>query len=496
MDDGECYGRTEATDMDKSRMYDADPDEGKLNEIHSRVESKGHFTCNTTSESDRIAKDLSSRGAGNYQTVIKGGFAQVERLPEVFVEKDIEGHVIHEVDYGVPAGERFTGEMEIRDAIMGQKSDLYSGIRHTHQYRPDEVMLDEKTLDFRRVDAFITSNRYRDGVLMDDSYDGHNRAVTERIDAGSPWFNFENLRRMYPEEDVNTLKETYVRYALGHDRIREIESENSFRIDVQEHEGDQHELMQNATLFAQDEIYQAIKTARDINGSTDKPPELHFIDPERKGGNDILKDMVEDSWGAHLKEEGGDIDAILVNNNAPKESFTDGGLYHEIFHKKIREDHADDFDRLYNDYDIKRDVTLEPLMEGFEEVASNVKTYEFVSDPGKFTERVSEKYRLGDFSRDDMEQFMSQTDANLKSKASEVIAFFEIADRDRAEAFRDFLKETRPQMYKDIEDIAERYVRAVSSQEGLDFKWVEDLLDTVRNKVKKDVERDRGRFDP
>lgn len=194
----------------------------------------------------------------------------------------------------------------------------------------------------------------------------------------------------------------YVEFKEPHTNMIEAAYESGLEIDAETFTRDRAGAAKTARLFSDREVVEMFKKIRTIRVGQNFLRGVTFVDPriEKKDEayrRDIKKELQEEGtvmgYNANYKQ-------IFVNvNRVTPEFIKNGGLCHEVFHAKIEQEHHQEFRALEKRFDFSmwgesKNWEMESLVESFQEVAAQIKTFDFMRRDQNFVGEVHNKYKL------------------------------------------------------------------------------------------------------
>ena len=164
--------------------------------------------------------------------------------------------------------------------------------------------------------------------------------------------------------------------------------------------------MKSTQLFSDEKVIDVFRRGKEIEVSNRFFKEVSFFDPVKKPYESkdtlALKEVMKDTpfgYNPPDPRNDKDIGKFFISTTADKNLFTNGGYFHEKFHAQLRERHNDEFRDLEERFDLQRNEGLNAVVKSFEEVASHVRTFEFMEQDERYVNNLYDKYKLSDLSK-------------------------------------------------------------------------------------------------
>ena len=262
---------------------------------------------------------------------------------------------------------------------------------------------------------------------------------------------FSRIFKQY--KDTQTKIEKYLEYTENHTRMIEAFEVSGLAFDVDTHISKPWEAVKATGLFSDHDVVDTFERGNEILVSDKFFGKVAFLDDNTIKREDstetkALKLHIENAQMAYLDpNEASDTGVLYIKNSTDKKLFVNGGYFHERFHAQIREQHHTEFrdleDRLElgkeQFYREKKDAQkadeirrMNDILASFEEVAANVRTYEFMGRDQKFVEMVYERYRLNPNDEESVKDFFTFGTKNEQNmiKLAEALTTLSIIDYD------------------------------------------------------------------
>ncbi len=433
------YPRTTSTKYRRNMGRSIESNEQKLERLAKAAEGGG-VKCKSSASANSLASALNARhstGSMKIKGLVSGYYTAIGTTVYYVAEpikEEYEGFMIERGNISTPGFDiPYNGpdiDMDPNKAVFHSIVDYRdardSEIREINLYPHQTgtpkrlVQTSSGEVDLNTIDSFVMQHSVDDkGNVHQIDTSLHNSALLERMDPESHMPNFALFSSYFKQyDDEQTKAEKYLEFAQNHARMIEAAHVSRLEFNTQEHITNPAEAVNAANLFSDPEVVKTFEKGNEIEVSDryfGKVAFLHDDTQERKNreANPItseLKDAMGDSHLAYNEPDPmdpNDRGTVFVKDSIDKDFFVNGGYYHERFHGQLRETHHEEFQELEQLFELQKEheyrdqgnlqtasqiSRMNTILSSFEEVASDVRTYEFMGRDQKFAEQVYKKY--------------------------------------------------------------------------------------------------------
>ncbi|MFH1506722.1 MAG: hypothetical protein ABIE94_07115, partial [archaeon] len=404
----------------------------RLERIERIIHTQGVYWCQSFSDAQSLAASLDSYNAlmGTLYPFIKGGNGHYEALhgsppmviyttldyeiekKEIFGDFSVEScrfqsqgvepqdwrheegratfeHTHIEEDADSVAYDSAFDFQRARDEILVRRAEMFESRYEKSEPVEErfEDTLKHGRVDLDRIDDLTYKTTYDAETKIYEGLDpsSYCSAFLERMNPHNLMPNFVGFGRAFDIENEAERAEQYIDFTENHARMMEASHVSGLGFNVESMIPDVTSAVRTTELFSDPEILDTIERGNEIEVSKRLLGKIVFFEPEPQVDDceyvAEFKTKMKKTDLAYLPpapEEPNDSGTMFISAQTDKEFFINGGYYHERFHGKIREQHFREFADLEKHFNISSHSGLEAVVRSFEEVAADVKAFEFM----------------------------------------------------------------------------------------------------------------------
>ncbi|MBT5023257.1 hypothetical protein HOK51_08980 [Candidatus Woesearchaeota archaeon] len=295
----------------------------------------------------------------------------------------------------------------IKELKLDQLDDLdlvQKGYQQSMQAQPlqeyNPAQIEFETLNLKPLmdaaNQFIDEKKL---FSLETQTDLQKLSYLDRIKPDSLMPDFKQFGQEFKFETEELKLEKYTDYVNAHTNMVFASKLSGLDFDTKTFIPDIESAVKITELFKDQEVLDVFRKGNEINISPDYLGQTMFFDKNSPKFDEVefepLKEQFTNTPASFLppSDEFGK-GTLFLDENMDKDFFVNGGYYHERFHAQIRETYKDDFLKLEEEFDLGNNKFLNGIASSFEEVTTDLKTYDFVDDKNRFLNNLNEKYQF------------------------------------------------------------------------------------------------------